>query len=146
MLTHISEDGSLEAINYFPQLVRCNCLAPSCVVSSEPGLESFSKESNKVRLFWGPVNIKLDKDGLERRWDAPSWISSHWYWESYLMRLEVVYTEALESPRLFRRETLNSTQGKRSSTAWFFRRLNWCRWKLILPRRIWMRTRYGWSR
>ena len=35
------------------------------------------------------------------------------------MRLWVVYTEALESPRLFQREALNSTQGQGSSTAWF---------------------------
>ena len=28
------------------------------------------------------------------------------------MRLQVVYTEALESPRLFRRESLNSTPGQ----------------------------------
>ena len=29
------------------------------------------------------------------------------------MRLQVVYTEALESPRLFQRNVLNSTQGKK---------------------------------
>lgn len=28
-----------------------NCLAPTYVVASKPGLQSFSKESNKVRLF-----------------------------------------------------------------------------------------------
>ena len=46
---HISEDGSLEAIDRFLQLVRPNCLAPSNVVPSEPGLESFSKK-NQMRL------------------------------------------------------------------------------------------------
>ena len=71
--------------------------------------------------------MKLDKDRLERRWDAPSWLSSHWYWESYLMRLQVVYTETLESPRLVWRETLNSTHCKRFSTTWFFQRLCWCK-------------------
>ena len=50
------------------------------------------------------------------------------------MRLQVVYTEAIESPRFFQRKASNSTQGKRSSTAWF-RRLCWCQQKLILPRR-----------
>ena len=50
------------------------------------------------------------------------------------MRLQVVYTETLESPRLFRRKALNSTQGKGSSTAWF-RRLCWRQRKLILPQR-----------
>ena len=67
MLTHISEDGSLEAIDRFLQLVRPNCLAPSCVIPPEPGLESFSKKPNEVGLFWGPVSIKLDKDRLEKR-------------------------------------------------------------------------------
>ena len=67
MLTHISENGSLEVINRFLQLVRPNYLVPSCVVPSEPGLEFFSKKSNEVGLFWGSVSIKLDKDGLERR-------------------------------------------------------------------------------
>ena len=42
------------------------------------------------------------------------------------MRLQMVYTEALESPRLFQRETLNSTQGKGASAAWF-QRLCWCK-------------------
>ena len=51
----------------FLRLMRPNCLAPSHLVLSEPGLESFSKESNEVGLSWGPVSIKLDKDGLERR-------------------------------------------------------------------------------
>ena len=37
------------------------------------------------------------------------------------MQLQVVYTEALESPRLFQRETLNLTQGKRASAAQFRR-------------------------
>ena len=35
----------------FLRLMRPNCLAPSCIVPSEPGLESFSKESNEVGLF-----------------------------------------------------------------------------------------------
>ena len=52
------------------------------------------------------------------------------------MRLQVVYTEALESPRLFRRKTLNSTQGKGTTpSAWFFWQLCWCQQKLILPQR-----------
>ena len=51
MLTHISEDGSLEAIDRFLQLVRPNYLAPSCVIPPEPGLESFSKKPNEVGLF-----------------------------------------------------------------------------------------------
>ena len=59
------------------------------------------------------------------RWDAQSWTSICWYWESYLMRLQVVYTEALESSRLFRRKALNATQDKGALTVWFFRRLNW---------------------
>ena len=47
------------------------------------------------------------------------------------MQLQVVYTEALESPSLFRRKALNSTQDKGSLTAWF-RRLCKCQQKLIL--------------
>ena len=35
----------------FLRLIRPHCLAPSCVVPSEPGLESFSKELNKFGLF-----------------------------------------------------------------------------------------------
>ena len=50
------------------------------------------------------------------------------------MRLQVVYTEALESPSLFRRKALNSTQDKGSLTAWF-RRLCKCQQKLILLQR-----------
>ena len=49
--------------------------------------------------------------------------------------LQIVFMKALESPGLFWRKVLNSTQGKRSSTAWFFQCLYWCQWKLILPRR-----------
>ena len=78
-----------------------NCLALSCIIPFNPGLESFLKKSKEVGLFWSPISIKHDKDGLKRRWDALSWISSHWYWESYLMQLQVVYMEALELPRLF---------------------------------------------
>ena len=37
------------------------------VVSFKLGLEFFSKESNKFGLFNGPISIKLDKDGFERR-------------------------------------------------------------------------------
>ena len=47
--------------------MRPNCLAPSCVFSFEPGLEFFSKESNEVGLFWGPVSIKFDEEGLQKR-------------------------------------------------------------------------------
>ena len=50
------------------------------------------------------------------------------------MRLQVVYTEALESPRFFRRKALNSTQDKGSLTAWF-QRLCKCQQKLILLQR-----------
>ena len=50
--------------------MRPTCLALSCVVPSELGLVSFSKESNEVGLFWGPVSIKLDKDELEMKGDA----------------------------------------------------------------------------
>ena len=59
--------------------MRPTCLALSCVVLSELGLKFFSKESNEVRLFWGPVSIKLNKDELEMREDAQSWISSQWH-------------------------------------------------------------------
>ena len=37
-----------------------NCLATSCIVPSESGLEFFSKESNEIGLFWSSVSIKLD--------------------------------------------------------------------------------------
>ena len=50
------------------------------------------------------------------------------------MRLQVVYTEVLESPRLFQRKTLNSTQDKGSLTAWFWRQCK-CQQKLILLQR-----------
>ena len=50
--------------------MRPTCLALSYIIPSEPGLESFSKESNEFGLFWGPVSIKLDKDELEIRRDA----------------------------------------------------------------------------
>ena len=46
------------------------------------------------------------------RWDAQCKTSSCWYWESYLLRLQVIYTKTLKSPWLFCREALNSTQGK----------------------------------
>ena len=46
------------------------------------------------------------------------------------MQLQVVYMEALESPRLIRRKALNTIQDKRSLTAWF-RRLCKCQQKLI---------------
>ena len=37
------------------------------------------------------------------------------------MRLQVVYTELLESPRFFWKKALNSIQGKRALTAWLQR-------------------------
>ena len=40
--------------------MRPNCLVLARVVPSEPGLESFSKESNEVELFLSSVSIKLD--------------------------------------------------------------------------------------
>ena len=68
MLIHFSEDGErLEAIDRFFRLIRPNYLTPSRVVLSELGLESFSKESNEVGLFWSSVSIKHDKDRLEKR-------------------------------------------------------------------------------
>ena len=50
------------------------------------------------------------------------------------MQLKVVYVEALEFFRLFQRKTLNSTQSKGSSAAWF-RHLCWHQQKLILPQK-----------
>ena len=57
MLSYVSDEGSLETFDHW-------------------GLESFLKESNDIKFFWSPVNVKLDKNGLEMRWDAQSWISS----------------------------------------------------------------------
>ena len=60
-LIHLSEEGGgAKGYRLFPRLMRPNCLDPTRVVPSEPGLESFSKESNGVGPFWGPVSIKLD--------------------------------------------------------------------------------------
>ena len=80
MLIYLSEDRRrLKAVNRFLRLVHPNCLASSCVVLSEPGLESFLKQSNEIGLFWGPISIRLDKDELEMKEDAQSWISSQWH-------------------------------------------------------------------
>ena len=73
ILIYLSEDrGRLEAIYRFFRLVHPNCLVFFCIIPSlclDRRLTSFSKESNEVGLFWGPVSIKLNKDGLERKWD-----------------------------------------------------------------------------
>ena len=62
-------------------------------------LTSFLKESNEVRLFWSSVSIKLDGlRMLEVRRPIANFL---WYWESYLMQLQLVYMEILESPKLF---------------------------------------------
>ena len=50
------------------------------------------------------------------------------------MQLQVVYMEALEFSRLFQRKALNSTKGKKASTAWFWR-MCWCQQKQILSRK-----------
>ena len=63
-LTQFSEDGSLEAINCFLRLVRPNCLVSSYIVPSEPGLESFSKESNEVGLLPHPEFPPTDTGSL----------------------------------------------------------------------------------
>ena len=42
-------------------LMRPNCLVPSCVIPSEPGLEPFSKKSNKVGLFWSSASLELNR-------------------------------------------------------------------------------------
>ena len=61
MLIHLLENKeSLEIINRFFQLVHPNYFVSSRIVSSKLGLESFSKEFNEVRLFWGYVSIKLN--------------------------------------------------------------------------------------
>ena len=79
--------------------MRPNCLISARVVPSEPGLGSFSKEANEVGLFWSPVSIKVDGlKMLEVRRPIANFL---WYWESYLMRLQLVYMEVLESPKLF---------------------------------------------
>ena len=46
-----------------------------------------------------------------------------------------MYTETLESPRLFWRKALNSTQDKEAIFLVWFRRLYWYQRKLILPQR-----------
>ena len=62
-------------------------------------LTSFLKESIEVRLFWSSVSIKLDGlRMLEVRRPIANFL---WYWESYLMRLQLVYMEVFESPKLF---------------------------------------------
>ena len=52
------EGGSRLSIVF--RLMGPNYLTPSRVVPSELELESFSNESNEVKLFWSPVSIKLD--------------------------------------------------------------------------------------
>lgn len=44
-----------------------NYLVLSHIAPFEPGLKSFLKESNEVKLFWDLVYNKLDKDRLKRR-------------------------------------------------------------------------------
>ena len=65
MPIHSSEDDG--GYRLFFRLMRLNCLALSYVFPSEPGLESLSKESNEVGLFWGPVSIELDTERLQKR-------------------------------------------------------------------------------
>ena len=108
MLIHFSEDGKrLKAIDCFFRLIRPNYLAPSDVVP------------------FGPE---------PRAWDLLKrieWDRTH---PEFLL-LQIVFTKAFESLGLLRKKALNSTQGKGSSIAWFFRRLYWCQRKLILSQR-----------
>ena len=70
MLIYFSEDGGrLEAIDCFLEQCIPTVKFPSALfhLGLDRRLESFSKESNEVGLFWSPVSIKLDKDGLEMR-------------------------------------------------------------------------------
>ena len=51
----------------FLWLIYPNCLVSTYVIPSKPGFEFFLKDSNKVGLFLGPINIKLKKNKLKKR-------------------------------------------------------------------------------
>ena len=61
-----------------------------------------------THIIYGPRVARPSKKAFRR----------NRYWESYLMQLEVIYMEALESSGLFQRKVLNSTKAKGVLTAW----------------------------
>ena len=68
-------------------------------------------------------------------WEAQSYISSCWCWESLLILVQMLVTNAIDSPRLCRKKALNSSQVKGavlSLSTWV---LCYCQRKLILSRR-----------
>ena len=70
---------------------------------------------NRLRSgFFEALPVSNSIDWWCSKWDVQCKTFSCWYWESCLMRLQVVNTETLESPWLFHRKALNSTQGKRA--------------------------------
>ena len=75
-------------------------LIPHCSIwALTKGWRLFLKESIEVGLFWSSVSIKLDGlRMLEVRRPITNFL---WYWESYLMQLQLVYMEVFESPKLF---------------------------------------------
>lgn len=71
---------------------------------------------------WSTPYVKFEQDGLYCfRWQAQSSISSCWYWESLLISLQMLFTKAVNSPRLFWRKALNSSymrSATRSCSIW----------------------------
>ena len=115
-LIYLSEDGGgleaglcLSIDRFLDQLLPTVELSTS--LSLYRRLKFFTKESNEAGFFWGPVSIKLLKDGLEM-FEVRSPIL---YFLLLVLRIllilpQIVSTKALESPRFFRRKILNSTQ------------------------------------
>ena len=59
------------------------------------------EEPNEIGLFWSPVSIKLDKDGLDEV-RSPLLNFHLLVLEFHLILLQMVSTNNLESPRLFK--------------------------------------------
>ena len=102
MLIYLSDDGrgwrlafALASIAF--SLRYPNSQALFCMILTKDWRPS---QKNQIRSdFSGALSVTNSIDWGCLRWDAQLWISSHW--ESYLMRLQVIYTQALKSPKLF---------------------------------------------
>lgn len=116
----------------FDQLIPAIKLSPTLFhLGPDRWFEPFAKE---LKLFWGSASIEFYEDRL-KTFDVKSQYSTPfcWYWESCLTLLQMVFTNAQESPRFFLRRALNLIHDKGATPSSC--RLCWCKRQPVLPRK-----------
>lgn len=117
-LTHLSKhEGWLEtglglSVNrLFNEFVATVELSAALLhLSFNPRIEPFTKQVDKVELFWTPVSIKFDENRLELfKVRGPVLDFFNLLLRVSLTLLQMLSTKALESSRFLRKKILKST-------------------------------------